>query len=113
VVCSPRAHPQVGCYPDSVVTPIVHASAAWVGGTDKGKTPRQEEFGRRVRWRREELGFSQEKLALKAGINRTYIGSLETGMRNPSLDLVARLARALGVDAGELVTGLEKKRGRG
>ena len=83
-----------------------------MGGTDKGKTRRQVEFGDRVRARRQELGWSQEQLALKANINRTYIASLESGVRNPSLDLIARLASALKVDAGDLVSGLERLRGR-
>ena len=81
-----------------------------MGGTDKGRTRRQVEFGDRVRERRRELGWSQEQLALKASINRTYIASLETGRRNPSLDLI--LAAALKIDAGDLVSGLERLRGR-
>jgi transcriptional regulator with XRE-family HTH domain len=83
-----------------------------MGGTDKGKSARQVEFGDRVRARRQALNLSQESLTLKAGINRTYIASLETGQRNPSLDLMARLATALRIDLGELVGGLQKKRGR-
>ena len=83
-----------------------------MGGTDKGRTRRQIEFGDRVRERRQELGWSQEQLALKASINRTYIASLESGRRNPSLDLIARLAASLKIDAAELVTGLERLRGR-
>jgi transcriptional regulator with XRE-family HTH domain len=83
-----------------------------MGGTDKGRTRRQVEFGDRVRQRRHELGWSQEQLALKADINRTYIASLESGRRNPSLDLIARLAAALKIDAGELVSGLQRIKGR-
>jgi len=83
-----------------------------MGGTDKGKTARQIEFGDRVRARRDALALSQEGLALKAGINRTYIASLEAGQRNPSLDLMSRLAIALRIDLGELVSGLQKKKGR-
>ena len=74
--------------------------------------PRQQEFGDRIRDRRLRLGLSQEALALRSGINRTYIGSLEAGERNPSLENVARLALALGVDAGHLVRGLQKLKGR-
>jgi len=55
---------------------------------------------------------SPRMLAYEADINRSYIASLEAGQRNPSLDLMARLAKALGVDLGELVRGLQKKRGR-
>jgi transcriptional regulator with XRE-family HTH domain len=83
-----------------------------VGGTDKGKTARQIAFGDRVRRYRRRLEWSQEDLAHEAGINRTYIASLEAGQRNPSLDLMARLATALGVDLGELLAGLQRKKGR-
>lgn len=58
------------------------------------------------------MGLSQEALALKAGINRTYIGSLESGDRNPSLENIARLATALRTDAADLVRGLQKLKGR-
>jgi transcriptional regulator with XRE-family HTH domain len=83
-----------------------------VGGTDKGKSERQVEFGDRVRARRQELGLSQEALALDARINRTYIASLEAGRRNPSLDLIVRLARGLDIDAADLVEGLQELDGR-
>lgn len=83
-----------------------------MAGTGKGSTPRQREFGDRIRSRRLKMGLSQEALSLKAGINRTYIGSLESGDRNPSLENIARLAVALGVDAAELVRGLQKLKGR-
>jgi transcriptional regulator with XRE-family HTH domain len=83
-----------------------------VGGTDKAKSARQIEFGDRVRAQRQRLDLSQEALAAQASINRTYIASLEGGRRNPSLDLMARLATALGVDLGELVGGLQMKSGR-
>lgn len=73
----------------------------------KGKTPLHRELGQRVCFARLDRGLSQEALALEAGINRTYIGSLESGERNPALGTVARLARALGVDLGGLVAGLE------
>ena len=83
-----------------------------MGGTDKGRTPRQVEFGDRVRAFRIEAGLSQEALAYESDINRSYIASLEAGQRNPSLDLMARLARALGVDLADLVQELQKKKGR-
>lgn len=84
-----------------------------MGGTDKGRTARQVEFGDRVRAQRLKLGLSQEALAYRSSINRTYIASLEAGRRNPSLDLMARLAGALGVDLGVLLKGLQEKPGRG
>lgn len=83
-----------------------------MAGTGKGKSARQVEFGDRVRHYRQRLNLSQEALAYKADINRTYIASLEAGHRNPSLDLMARLASALEVDLGTLVKGLQAKGGR-
>lgn len=50
--------------------------------------------------------MSQEALAEKADLHRTYMGSVERGERNVSLDNILRIAEALGVDPGELVTGL-------
>jgi len=84
-----------------------------VAGTGKGPTPRQRLFGDRVRTQRQELGLSQEAVAHRSGIARAYIGSLESGERNPSLDTIARLAAALHVDAGELVRGAQDVAGRG
>ena len=52
-------------------------------------------FGRNLRRRREVLGFSQEDLAERAGLHRTYIGSVERGERNVSIDNMERLANAV------------------
>lgn len=83
-----------------------------MAGTGKGVTARQRLFGERVRTRRQQLGMTQEALSQRAEINRTYIGSLESGHRNPSLDTIARLALALDTDAGELVRGAQTVSGR-
>lgn len=64
-------------------------------------------FGQRVRARRIELGLSQEALARKAGLHRTYVGSLERGERNVALINIVRLGKALGVDPGDLIKGIE------
>ncbi len=63
-------------------------------------------FGQRVRARRVELGLSQEALARLAGLHRTYVGSLERGERNVALINILRLGRALEIDAGTLITGI-------
>jgi transcriptional regulator with XRE-family HTH domain len=52
----------------------------------------------RIRELRHEKGWSQEYLAEEAGIHRTYLGSIETARRNPSLRNLIRIARALGVE---------------
>ena len=56
-----------------------------------------ERFGFAVRRRREELGMTQEDLAEKAGIHRTYVSDIERGSRNVSLINIDRLAAALGL----------------
>ena len=60
-------------------------------------------FGRRVRLLRQQLSLSQEELAQRAGIDRTYVGGVERGERNLSLLNVNRLADALGVTARDLL----------
>jgi transcriptional regulator with XRE-family HTH domain len=55
-------------------------------------------FGTAVRQLRQQLGLSQEALAANAGLDRTYVSSLEAGRRNPALTTIVRLARALSVE---------------
>lgn len=74
--------------------------------------PLHQEFGDRVRTRRMALGMSQETLAHESGLQRAYIGQVETGRRNVGLDNLARLARALDTDLGELLAGLQALKGR-
>lgn len=83
-----------------------------MAGTDKGITQRQLALGRRVAERRHELGLGQERLALNAGLHRTYLTTVERGMRNPSLETLCRMAKALGCDVGDLVHGLQDEQGR-
>lgn len=52
---------------------------------------------------RKAKGLSQDALAFDAGINRTYVGAVERGERNVSLDNIVRLAAAVGVSPAELL----------
>ncbi|MGB3945974.1 MAG: helix-turn-helix transcriptional regulator [Candidatus Saccharimonadales bacterium] len=53
-------------------------------------------FGKRVRELRKAKKLSQSQLADKVGVDRSYIGLLERGERNPSLEVIADIAKALG-----------------
>lgn len=66
-------------------------------------------FGRALRSVRMERGFSQEALGFACGRHRTYVSALERGTSSPTLQTVVRLARALGVDAAELVDRAERE----
>ncbi|GAA1543346.1 helix-turn-helix domain-containing protein [Nocardioides humi] len=69
---------------------------------DHRRSERRRDFGARVRALRKPLGLSQEQLGQVAGLDRTYIGSVERGERNISLDNIWVLADALGVHPSEL-----------
>lgn len=64
-------------------------------------------FGARIRGLRKRRGLSQEALALQAGLDRTYIGGVERGERNISLENIAKLATALKVSLPELFDGIK------
>ena len=61
-------------------------------------------FGKRVRECRKTRGYSQEQLADKAGLHRTYIGSIERGEQNISIDNIEKIAKALRVTVPSLFT---------
>ncbi|HGW5536610.1 XRE family transcriptional regulator [Pseudomonas aeruginosa] len=60
-------------------------------------------FAANVRRRRIELGISQEELAERAGVHRTYIGMLERSEKNATLYSIERLAGALEVEPAALL----------
>ena len=61
-------------------------------------------FARNVRKERLARALSQERLAELSGLHRTYVGSVERGERNISIDNIERLANALEVDVVDLLT---------
>ena len=61
-----------------------------------------KQFAQRVRTLREEQGISQEKLAERSDLHRTYIGMVERLERNPSLVCIHKIANGLGVHITEL-----------
>jgi transcriptional regulator with XRE-family HTH domain len=67
------------------------------------KGPLRDMLARNMRKLRAERGLSQEALAVDAGIDRTYVSSIERGQRNVSIDNVGRIAKALAVEPWELL----------
>lgn len=68
------------------------------------QAPELVAFGAAVRQRRLALGLSQEALAHEAGIDRSYMSSVERGGQNVGLVLAAQIARALDIKFAELVS---------
>ncbi|WP_173422916.1 helix-turn-helix domain-containing protein [Ensifer adhaerens] len=63
----------------------------------------REIFAKNLRLARQAKGLSQEELAHRADIDRTYISSLERCVYSPSIEVLDRLAQALGVDPADLI----------
>lgn len=63
----------------------------------------QQRLGKNVRTRREAMGLSQEAFADLAELHRTYISDIERGQRNPTIQVVEKIAVALNVSAGALL----------
>jgi transcriptional regulator with XRE-family HTH domain len=72
-------------------------------------------FGEAVRARREALNISQEELAARCKLHRTYVAGVERGIRNPSLKSIRKLAEGLGLPLSALFArmGPATKPGRG
>lgn len=66
------------------------------------KARAQVKFGRRTRELRVAAGLSQEALAEKAGLHRTYIGMIERAEKNITLANIEKIARALGVPVRDM-----------
>lgn len=64
-------------------------------------------FGDRVRELRLEQEWAQEAFAHHVDMDRTYVSGIERGVRNPTLDVIVRLAHGLGVTPSELMAGVE------
>lgn len=65
-------------------------------------------FAKVLRSERKARGFSQEDLAHEAGLHRTYVGLIERGLRNPTIDTSHALAHALGTTLSHLIRKAEK-----
>lgn len=68
-----------------------------------------ELLGIRIRERRKNLGWTQEELAAKANIDRSYIGGVERGERNLTFSMLCTICEALGCEVATLTKGIPRK----
>jgi len=61
-------------------------------------------FGNKVREERTKLGISQEELAARAGVHRTYIGMIERAEKNITLENIEKICKALNLTIGDFFT---------
>ncbi len=78
-----------------------------MGSGAKGRI--EQRFGAVLRTRRMALAFSQEELAFRADVDRTFVSMLERGLRMPSLGTILALAEALDMSGAQLVQMVEQK----
>ena len=67
-----------------------------------------KQLGARIRYLRQQKGLSIEDLSLEADINRNYLGDLERGLRNPTLIILNKIAKALDIDLTTLFEGIKE-----
>ena len=67
------------------------------------RTTAQQKLGKKIRRLRHDAELSQECLGEIAGLDRTYISGVERGVRNPSIQNIEKLAKALKVKVTELI----------
>ena len=73
------------------------------------RVPLTRTLGEVVKSYRQSLGISQEELAQRSGLHRTYISNIEQGVRNPSLSTLSNVAAALNLECSVLVQLVEHR----
>ena len=68
-----------------------------------------EVLAKNLRLLRAEHGISQDELAARSGLDRTYVSGCERAVRNPTVGTLAKLSTALGVEASQLLETKEER----
>lgn len=63
----------------------------------------KKQLGQKIKELRLKAGYSQEELAARAGLHRTYMSDIERGERNVSVENIEKIAKALGVKSSNLL----------
>lgn len=66
-----------------------------------------EMLGQELRKARQSRGLTQEEVAARAGLSREYISIIERGKRSPTIDVLLRVCRAIGVQASAILRKVE------
>ena len=67
-------------------------------------------IGEEIKKTRIKLGYSQEDLASRAGVHRTYISLLERNKKSPTLDTLIKICKALEISASKIIARMERAR---
>ncbi len=89
---------------------VSRARLASVNAVLKERSRLSEALARAIKRHRSRQRLSQEALAEAAGVHHTYVGLVERGERNPTIDVAERLARALGVKLSTLIAEAERRK---
>jgi len=65
----------------------------------------REQVGSKIRELRRKKSMTIEELAFKSGVHNNYLGDIERGTRNPSIESLVKIANGIGVDIGEIFKG--------
>lgn len=65
--------------------------------------PEAVRFGARLKERRQELGLTQPQLSDQTGITAAYISTIENGKANPTLDMMVKLAKVVGLEVWDMI----------
>ena len=66
----------------------------------------RKKFGKKVKELRAKLGITQEQLGEKANLHYNYIGNIETGRQNPTLETIEKIAKAFEISVSDLLEGV-------
>jgi len=80
-----------------------------MSGEDKHSPTLRRAFGAQVRHFRKSRGLSQAALAMACKLDPNYLGGIERGERNPTLENIARIAKSLDVPVSLLVAGVDTR----
>jgi DNA-binding XRE family transcriptional regulator len=90
---------------------LYHVDSCWVSSETVGSADLKIVLGKRIRELRSKNGFSQESFADHCGLHRTYMGGIERGEHNLTIETLMTVAKGLEITMSDLIAGIEKQVG--